>query len=169
MRAALAAMAAATLLVGCGSGSNSALRPGDHVGSAKLVVGTEATGVTLFGRCNPVITKPGVYRRSCRLRRSDALFIGYGVSKPRFATLDAEWKQTSWTAWLDGHRIALSKFGTADTRAFMPGRDKPVIRREWRAVLLHVEGRHRLRYRFRGPLAGSAAGVVDATFTFTLT
>src|ERR671930_1701996 len=85
MRAALAAVAAATL-VGCGSGSNSALRPGDHVGSAKLVVGTEATGVTLFGRCNPVITKPGVYRRSCRLRRSAALFIGYGASKPHGAT-----------------------------------------------------------------------------------
>ena len=167
MRAALAAVAAATL-VGCGSGSDSALRPGDHVGDAKLVLGTEATGVTLFGRCNPVITKPGVYRRSCRLRRSDALFIGYGASKPHWATLDAEWKKTSWAAWLDGHRIALHRFGTTDIRAFVPGRDKPVIRREWRIVFLHAEGRHRLRYRFSGPLAGSS-GVVDATFTFTLT
>jgi hypothetical protein len=167
MRAALAAVAAATLLGGCGSGSNSALRPGDHVGDAKLVVGTEAAGVTLFGRCNPVITKPGVYRRSCRLRRSAALFIGYGASKPRLAALDAEWDKTKWTAWLDGRRIALRKFGTTDIRAFMPGRDKPVIRREWRIVLLHAEGRHRLRYRFTGPLAGSG-GVVDATFTFTL-
>ena len=166
MRAALAAVAAATLLVGCGS--NSALRPGDHVGSAELAVGTEATGVTLFGRCDPVITKPGVYRRSCRLRRSDALFIGYGASKPHWATLDAEWKKTRWTAWLDGHRIALRKFGTTDIRAFMPARDKPLIRREWRIVLLHAEGRHRLRYRYSGPLAGSG-GVVDATFTFTLT
>ena len=167
MRLALAAVAAATL-VGCGSGSNSALRPGDHVGSAKLVVGTEATGVTLFGRCNPVITKPGVYRRSCRLRRSAALFIGYGASKAHFATLDAEWKKTRRTAWLDGHRIALGRFGTTDIRAFVRGRDKPVIRREWRIVLLHAEGRHRLRYRFSGPLAGSGGGV-DATFTFTLT
>src|ERR671928_1135712 len=130
MRAALAAVAAATL-VGCGSGSDSALRPGDRVGGAQLVVGTEATGVTLFGRCNPVITKPGVYRRSCRLRRSAALFIGYGASKARFATLDAEWKKTSWAAWLDGRRIALGRFGTTDIRAFMPARE-PVIRREWR-------------------------------------
>ena len=166
MRAALAAVAAATL-AGCGSGSNSALRPGDHIGSAKLVVGTEATGVTLFGRCNPVITKPGVYRRSCRLRRSAELFIGYGASKPHGATLDAEWKQTSWAAWLDGHRIALRKFGTTDIRAFMPARNEPLFRREWRIVLRHAEGRHRLRYRYSGPLAGS--GVVDATFTFTLT
>ena len=167
MRAALAAVAAATL-AGCGAGSNSALRPGDHVGSAKLVVGTEATGVTLFGRCNPVITKPGVYRRSCRLRKSAALFIGYGASKAHFATLDAEWTKTRWTAWLDGHRIALGRFGTTDIRAFVRGRDKPVIRREWRIVLLDPEGRHRLRYRFRGPLAGPG-GVADATFTFTLT
>ena len=168
MRAALAAVAAATL-VGCGSGSDSALRPGDHVGDAQLVLGTEATGMTLFGRCNPVITKPGVYRRSCRLRKSAALFIGYGASKAHFATLDAEWTKTRWTAWLDGHRIALRRFGTTDIRAFMPGRDKPVIRREWRIVLLHAEGRHRLRYRFSGPLAGPGGGVVDATFTFTLT
>src|ERR687883_683901 len=117
MRAALAAVAAATLL-GCGFGTDSALRPGDHVGSAQLVVGTEATGVTLFGRCNPVITKPGVYRRSCRLRRSAALFIGYGASKPHWAPLGAEWKKTSWAAWLDGHRIALRRVGTTDIRAF---------------------------------------------------
>ena len=167
MRAALAAVAAATL-VGCGSSSNSALRPGDHVGSAQLVVGTEATGVTLFGRCNPVITKPGVYRRSCRLRKSSALFIGYGASKPHSETLDVEWKNTSWAAWLYGRRIALRRFGTTDIRAFMPARNEPLIRREWRIVLLHAEGRHRLRYRFSGPLAG-AGGVVDATFTFTLT
>ena len=167
MRAALAAVAAATL-VGCGSGSDSALRPGDHVGDAQLVLGTEATGMTLFGRCNPVITKPGVYRRSCRLRKSAALFIGYGASKPHWATLDAEWKKTSWAAWLDGHRIALRRFGTTDIRAFMPARDEPLIRREWRIVLLHAEGRHRLRYRFSGPLVGRG-GVVDATFTFTLT
>jgi hypothetical protein len=166
MRAALAAVAAATL---AGCGSNSALDPGDHVGSAQLVLGTEATGQLLFSRCNPVITKPGVYRRACRLRRSDALFIGYGASKPHLATLDAEWKKTSWTAWLDGHRIALRKFGTTDIRAFMPGRDEPVIRREWRIVLRDAEGRHRLRYRYSGPLAGGAGGVVDATFTFTLT
>lgn len=132
------------------------------------MLGTEATGVTLFGRCNPVITKPDVYRRSCRLRRTDELFIGYGASKPHWATLDAEWKRTRWTAWLDGHRIALRRFGTTDIRAFTAGGDKPVIRREWRIVLLHAEGRHRLRYRFSGPLAGSG-GVVDATFTFTLT
>jgi len=167
MRAALAAVAAATLLVGCGSRSNSALRPGDRVGGAKLVLGTEASGVALFGLCNPVIRKPGVYRRSCRLRRPAALFIGYGASKPNLATLDAEWKKTSWAAWLDGHRIALRRFGTTDIRAFMPGRDKPVIRREWRVELLHAEGRHRLRYRLSGGLAG-AGGVVDATFTFTL-
>jgi hypothetical protein len=166
MRAALAAVAAATL-VGCGSGSNSALRPGDHVGSAKLVVGTEASGATLFGRCNPVITKPGVYRRSCRLPKTAALFIGYGASKPHLATLDAEWKRTSWAVWLDGHRIALRRFGTTDIRAFMPARDEPLIRREWRIVLLHAKGRHRLRYRFSGPLA--SFGAVDATFTFTLT
>ena len=42
-----------------------------------------------------------------------------------------------------------------------------MIRREWRIVLLYAEGRHRLRYRFSGPLAGSG-GVVDATFRFTL-
>ena len=166
MRAALAAVAAATL-VGCGS--RSALSPGDHVGGAKLVLGTEANGVTLFGRCNPVITKPGVYRRSCPLRRSAALFIGYGASKAHGATLDAEWKKTSWAAWLDGHRIALRRFGTTDIRAYMPGRNKPLIRREWRIVLLHAEGRHRLRYLFRGPLAGPGGGAVDVTFTFTLT
>src|ERR671928_5362 len=164
MRAALAAVAAATL-VGCGSGSDSALRPGDRVGGAQLVVGTEATGVTLFGRCDPVITKPGVYRRSCRLRRSAELFIGYGASKPRRETLDAEWKRTSWAAWLDGHRIALRKFGTTDIRAFMPARNEPLFRREWRIVLHHVEGRHRLRYRYSGPLAGPGGGFVDATFT----
>src|SRR5918911_5250906 len=106
MRAALAAVAAATL-AGCGSGSNSALRPGDHIGSAKLVVGTEAAGVTLFGRCNPVITKPGVYRRACRLRRSGALFVGFGASNAHPTTFAAEWNKTSWAAWLDGHRIAL--------------------------------------------------------------
>jgi hypothetical protein len=165
MRAALAAVAAATL-VGCGS--HSALRPGDHLGSAELALGTEATGVTLFGRCNPVITKPGVYRRSCRLPKTAALFIGYGASKPHLATLDAEWKRTSWAAWLDGHRIALRRFGTTDIRAFMPARNEPLSRREWRIVLLHAEGRHRLRYRFRGPLVGPG-GVVDATFTFTVT
>src|SRR5919109_187782 len=166
MRAALAAVAAATL-VGCGS--HSALSPGDHVGSEKLVLGTEAPGLTLFGRCNPVITKPGVYRRSCPLRRSAALFIGYGASKAHGATLDAEWKKTSWAAWLDGHRIALSRFGTTDIRAFTAGRDQPVIRREWRVVLLDAKGRHRLRYLFRGPLAGPGGGAVDVTFTFTLT
>jgi hypothetical protein len=167
MRAAPVAVAAAALLAG-----GSPLRPGDHLGSAKLVRGTAPKAdEKLFDFCNPVITKPGVYHRSCRLSAVAKLFIGYGAFEANKAALDADWKSTSWAAWLDGRRIALRAFGTSDRPlyAFPPAGGKDVTLREWRVMLLHAKGQHRLRYRFRGPVAGPSGGTTDATFSFTVT
>jgi hypothetical protein len=167
VRAALAAVSGATLLVG-----GAPLVPGSHIGSAKLVRGAAPKAdEKLFDFCNPIIEKAGVYRRSCRSPKVARLFIGYGAFEANKAALDADWKTTSWGAWLDGRRIALRRFGTSDRMlyAFPPAGGKDVTLREWRVMLLHAKGRHRLRYRFRGPLAGPAGGTVDATFTFTLT
>jgi hypothetical protein len=166
MRAALAAVLGATLLVG-----GAPLVPGSHIGRAKLVRGTAPKAdEKLFDFCNPIITKAGIYRRSCRLPKVAKLFIGYGAFEQDKAMLDADWKKTTWTAWLDGRRIALRSFGTSDRPlyAFPPAGGKDVTLREWRVMLVGAKGRHRLRYRFAGPLVGPAGGTVDATFVFTV-
>jgi hypothetical protein len=164
VRLALATVSGATLLAG-----GAPLVPGSHIGSAKLARGTAAKAdEKLFDFCNPVITKPGVYRRSCRVPKVGKLFIGYGTFEADKGKLNAEWTNTRWTAWLDGRRIALRRFGSSDRPlyGFPPAGGKDVTLREWRVMLLHATGRHRLRYRTQ-PLSG-AGGVTDATFNFSL-
>jgi len=145
----------------------SPLRPGDRVGRMTLAKATVATAdEKLFDTCDPVILRNGRYRRQCGLLpRVRRLFIGYGVfAVPR--EIGRLWTMTTWLAWLDGHRVALQKFGISDRTLynFPPAGGKDVTLREWRLMLLGVTpGRHTLRYRWR-----DGAGTTDAAWTFTV-
>ena len=66
--------------------------------------------------------------------------------------------------WIDGQRVSLDEFGTADRMlwAFAPAGGKDVTLREWRVTLANpTPGHHTIRYRFRLP-----QGTIDATWEF---
>lgn len=133
-----------------------------------LVRGTAATAqLKLFEYCDPVILASGDYTRRCgTVPRVSRLFIGYGSFElPRL--INRTWKRSKWAAWLDGHPIELSLFGTSDRTlfAFPPAGGRDVALREWRVMLVNPSpGRHTLRYRVR-----DVGGVNDATWIFAVT
>jgi hypothetical protein len=132
-----------------------------------FVRGTVATADSkLFDSCDPVILTSGRYRRQCSVvPKVKRLFIGYGL----FAApheMRQVWAGTDWSAWFDGHPIALSAFGSSDRTlySFPPAGGKDVTLREWRVMLVRAtSGRHTIRYR-----AHDASGTTDATWAFTI-
>ena len=166
-RAGSALVAIATLLVLSGWGTTSTqLAPGGRIGRMVLVRGTAATAdQKLFDICDP-IAGPGMSHRRCGLvPRVRKLFVGYGwFAPPR--QINAQWARLRWSAWLDGHRIQLAKFGTSDRTlfAFPPAGGKDVTLREWRVMLIGATpGKHTLRYRTQVP-----KGAGDTTWAFTV-
>jgi hypothetical protein len=164
------ALAAALSLVLASSAGAIAKRPpigpGGKIGTMRLVRGTVATAdAKLFDFCEPVITQPGTYRRTClpvpKVRR---LFVGYGSFFADPAELDAYWKATRWQMWLDGRAVAVRAFGTSDRTlvAFPPAGGVDATLREWRVTLVGPTlGRHTIRYRSR-----TGALTTDATWVF---
>jgi hypothetical protein len=151
---------------GCG-GSAGAVEPGSKIGAMKLVRGTTSQAdLKFFDLCNPIIVKPGEYRRSCHVPGVRRLFIGYGTFEPTKWGLEREWRQTRWDLWLDGHRVDLSAFGTSDRPLFaFPPAGRDVILREWDVILASpTPGRHELRYRSRRGLGASTS----ATWAFVV-
>jgi hypothetical protein len=154
------------------SGPAPPLRPGAKVRGMTLTrAPSTRADAKLFDFCNPVILRPGTYRRSCSVPRVRRLFVGYGAFDADPAKLDADWKASRWDAWLDGRRVALPAFGTFDRilYAFPPAGGRDATLREWRVMLVNpTRGRHTVRYRLRGPVTGAEAGTIDATFIFSV-
>jgi hypothetical protein len=121
----------------------------------------------LFGHyCAPDILESGRVSRTCsevpRMRR---LFVGYGVWGSK-AAISKLLHASAWNLWIDGRRVRLDAFGTADRtlHRYPPAGLKDVTLREWSVALARpTPGRHTIRYRFRLP-----QGVVDATWTFSV-
>jgi hypothetical protein len=99
-------LVALTALVGGCSDSAGSVEPGSKIGAMKLVRGTTfQADLKFFDVCNPIIVKPGEYRRSCHVPGVRRLFIGYGTFEPTKRGLEREWRQTRWDLWVDGHRV----------------------------------------------------------------
>jgi len=160
-------LVALTVLVGGCGGAGSA-KPGSKIAAMKLVRGTTfQADLKFFDLCNPIIVKPGEYRRSCHVPGVRRLFIGYGTFEPTKRRLEREWKQTRWDLWVDGDRVDLPAFGTSDRTlfAFPPAGGHDVILREWDVILTNpTPGEHELRYRSRH---GSGA-TTSATWAFVV-
>jgi hypothetical protein len=154
-------LVALTALVGGCGGSASSVEPGSKIGAMKLVRGTTSRAdLKFFDVCNPIVVKPGEYRRSCRVPGVRRLFIGYGTFEPTKRGLEREWRQTRWALWVDGHRVDLPAFGTSDRTlfAFPPAGGQDVILREWDVILASpTPGKHELRYRSRHSGATTSA------------
>jgi hypothetical protein len=152
---------------GCGGSAGSA-DPGSTIGAMTLVRGTTSQAdLKFFDLCNPIIVKPGRYRRSCHVPDVHRLFIGYGDFDPTRRSLERDWRQTRWDLWLDGHRVDLPAFGTDDRTlyAFPSAGGKDVILREWDVILANATpGKHALHYRTRH---GSSA-TTDVIWTFVV-
>jgi hypothetical protein len=166
VRAVLACVVAA-IVCGCSS-SAGGLGPGDKVGTMTLVSGTASDAdENFFEFCNPVILKPGTYRRSCTIPRIQRLLIGYGDFEPTRKALESDWKERKWDLWVDGRRVNLVAFGTYDHTlfAYPAAGGKNVILRRWKVILVGaIPGKHTIRYRSHGP----SAGTTDATWAFTV-
>lgn len=116
--------------------------------------------------CDPVVLTPGRRTRGCgRIPYTPRLFVGYGLYDSQ-AKIQQTWKASKWEMWIDGERVDLQAFGTADRwlLKFGPAGNKDVVLREWNVTLVKpTPGRHTLRYRTREP-----AGITDTTWTFTV-
>ena len=144
------------------------IQPSERVRGMLVVQGPVTRAqTTLFGPyCEPVLRTFGRHRRTCRdvppVRR---LFVGYGIFGPQAAVARA-WKPQDWSMWIDGERVSLDEFGTADRMlwAYPPAGGKDVTLREWSVILAHpTPGRHTIRYRIRQP-----QGITDATWVFNV-
>jgi len=158
---------AAAIVAGCSS-SPGGLGPGDKIGTMTLVSGTASDAdLNFFENCNPVILKPGTYRRSCTIPRVQRVLIGYGDFEPTRRALESDWKARKWDLWLDGRRVNLAAFGTYDHTlfGFPAAGGKNVILRRWKVILVWVTpGKRTIRYRSHGP----SVGTIDATWTFSV-
>ena len=164
--AALACVAAA-IVAGCG-GPPGGLGPGDKIGTMTLVSGTASDAyMNFFENCNPIILKPGTYRRSCTIPRVQRILIGYGDFEPTRKALESDWNARKWDLWVDGRQVNLAAFGTYDHTlfGFPAAGGKNVILRRWKVILAGVtSGKHTIRYRSHGPSVGTA----DATWAFSV-
>jgi hypothetical protein len=162
-----AALLALTLLV-CAAvqagAAASALVPGDRIGSMRVTRHAWSEHmVSIFPACDPLITQPGFYHRSCIVPRFHALFIGYGDFRTTLPALDRVWRAEQWQLYVDGHEVYLPAFGT-DWRiipGFAGAANRNTVFREWQVALVRpARGRHTIRY-----IAIRRDGVVDVTFT----
>jgi hypothetical protein len=166
----LSVLIASVALLAAGYGGSSGLiGPGGTLGAMTLLRGTVSEAdLKLFDFCDPVILKPGRYRRSYDVPPVRRLFIGYGEFAPTRKELDRDYKRSKSDLWVDGHPVNLHAFGISDRTltAFPPAGGKDVILREWRVILGGVPpGKHTIRYRVR-PSSGRST---DATWAFTVT
>ena len=124
-----------------GACSRDAGRPGTGDASADHALRTY---------CEPVLRTLGRHRRTCRdVPPVRMLFVGYGIFGPQAAVARA-WKPQNWSMWIDGERVSLDEFGTADRMlwAYPPAGGKDVTLREWSVILAHpTPGRHTIRYQ----------------------
>ena len=144
------------------------IEPSTRVNGMLVVQGSARRAqVRLFSDwCDPVVLSPGRRTRSCgRIPRAPRLFVGYGLFDSQ-ANIERTWKASRWEMWIDGQRVNLQAFGTADRflLRYGPAGNKDVVLREWSVTLVDATpGRHTLRYRTREPV-----GVTDTTWTFTV-
>jgi hypothetical protein len=140
-----------------------AIEPGTRVNGMLVVQGDkrDADGWLFDTICDPIVLRPGRRTRTCgQLPPLRRIFVGYGSFAPE-RQIDAYWRSLSWSLWIDGKRVGLGRFGHADRRIQVGGRD--VVLREWSIILMGAEGRHSIRYRTRGP-----QGVGDTTWRFSV-
>jgi hypothetical protein len=154
------------LLVAVGTGFGAAtdpVRPGGKIGTMTLVRGVPyESDLELFNvdTCNATFTKPGRYQRSCQIPKVQKVFIGEAFFAPTKKALDRIWRQTTWSAWLDGRVVNLPAFGTNDRT-----RRNGAVVRAWNVILVGpTTGKHTLRYLSRT----KGLGTLDVTWTFSL-
>ena len=144
------------------------IEPSTRVNGMLVVQGSaRRTQARLFSDwCDPVVLTPARRTRSCgRIPRVPRLFVGYGLFDSQ-AKIERTWKSSKWEMWIDGQRVNLQAFGTADRLLlkYGPAGNKDVVLREWNVTLVDATpGRHTLRYRTREPV-----GVTDTTWVFTV-
>jgi hypothetical protein len=144
------------------------IEPSTRVNGMLVVQGpAQRSQARLFSDwCDPVVLTPGRRTRSCgRIPRTSRLYVGYGLFESE-AKIERTWKASKWDMWIDGKRVDLQAFGTADrtlTR-YPPAGNTDVVLREWNVTLVRATpGRHTIRYRTREP-----SGVTDTTWKFTV-
>jgi hypothetical protein len=140
-----------------------AIEPGTRVNGMLVVQGDkrDADGWLFDTICDPIVLRPGRRTRTCgQLPPLRRLFVGHGIFAPE-KQIDSFWRSVSWKLWIDGQQVGLGRFGHADRRIQVGGRD--VVLREWAIILMGAEGRHSIRYRTRGP-----QGVGDTTWRFSV-
>jgi hypothetical protein len=138
-----------------------AIDPGTPVNGMVVVQGVkrEADGWLFDTVCDPIVRSPGRRTRTCgQLPPLRRLFVGHGLFGPR-KQIDRLWRRVSWTLWIDGKQVSLSRFGHGDRWIQVDGR--MVVLREWSIILVGAKGRHSIRYRTRSP-----QGVGDTTWVF---
>lgn len=144
------------------------IQPSTRVNGMLVVQGPgQRSQVRLFSDwCDPVVLTPGHRTRNCgRIPYAPRLFVGYGLYDSQ-NKIERTWKASKWEMWIDGERVNLQAFGTADRwlLKFGPAGNKDVVLREWNVTLIKpTPGRHALRYRTREPV-----GITDTTWTFTV-
>jgi len=158
---------AAVLLGTAFRSSSPPVGPGDKIGEMILVRGVEPKADEELWRssCDPVIPKPGLYRRTCRVvPLVHRLFIGYGDRERTRQALNSAWKQLKWDLWFDGRHVNLPRFGTSERTLYSPAAGgKNAILREWSVTLIGATpGEHTIRYRSQS----HSLGTTDATWTF---
>jgi hypothetical protein len=126
------------------------VKPGDWLGAMVLTIAPPGDFAAfrqrndLFNHCDPAVTRPGVYTRTCEVPATLNLFIGYGASAATAEALDAQWAKTTWELILDDRPVNLAPFGAIDLDAGGNGAGK---QRLWNVVATHPPpGRHALRY-----------------------
>ena len=161
--AAIIAVLALTTGAVAAPGAGGAIDPGTPVNGMVVVQGVkrEADGWLFDTICDPIVRSPGRRTRSCgQLPPLRRLFVGHGYFAPK-KQIESAWNSLSWTLWIDGKRVDLSRFGHADRWIQADGR--MVVLREWSIILVGAEGRHSIRYRTRSP-----QGVTDTTWVFSV-
>ena len=155
------AVLALTACVFAAREAGGAIEPGTRVNGMLVVQGDkrDADGWLFDTICDPM-------GASGRRREPAASFLPlgasswYGIFAPE-KQIDGYWRSVSWKLWIDGQQVGLGRFGHADRRIQVGGRD--VVLREWSIILMGVKGRHSIRYRTRGP-----QGVGDTTWRFSV-
>jgi hypothetical protein len=141
------------------------IEPSERVRGMLVVQGPATRAQTaLFGIYCETDIPTGRHRGTCmdvpRVRR---LFVGYGMWASK-AAISRLWNARDWSMWIDGQRVSLDEFGTADRMlwAYPPAGGKDVTLREWSVILAHpTPGSHTIRYRIRQP-----QGTTDVTWEF---
>jgi hypothetical protein len=156
-------LAVAVALSTC-SPAFAALVPGDRIDTMVVArVGWSEHVPSIFPACDPLITKPGFYRRRCVVPWFRTMFIGFGDFRRSLPELNRAWRTQQWQLYVDGREVYLPAFGT-DWRiitGFTGVPDSAVVFREWRVGLMWAKpGRHSIRY-----IDIRRDGVVDVTFT----